>query len=279
MSVLRRHKRRKRNTEMPVHKDRWLISYSDFMTLLLAFFVVMYSISQVNESKYRVLSDTLIHSFSSDNVVVRALSALPAPPVQLPIIFFPDLQQTAQEQLQTQTEKSKTEGKSPELEALAAHVKSAFSELVDQDLMAVNVNDTQLELTLNSDVIFASGSARPSEQAEHILFDMADLLSKTRGAISIEGHTDNVPISSAMFPSNWELSSARAASIVAVLSDHGVDPHRLSVVGYGEFRPIGSNLSEKSRMKNRRVTFVIHKTQASAGQMPARRNLSNATGE
>src|SRR5690606_14663780 len=114
-----------------------------------------------------------------------------------------------------------------------------------------------MEVEIQSDILFASGVAEPSPVATATVRKLGAVLRGEPNAVRVEGYTDNVPISTAAFPSNWELSAARAASVVHVLADEGVDPTRLAVVGYGEFQPLADNDSVEGRNANRRVLLVI----------------------
>jgi chemotaxis protein MotB len=244
------------------HSDRWVVSYADFITLLMAFFVVMYSMSQVNESKYRVLSGTLQQSFSIDKPMQPNMQETLLQPNVLNIVW-PDTQSSMQEgsEAGASAENSSQQETVPHLgvDELASMLRQEFQPLIDGDVLFMQGNNVQLEVTLAADVLFDSGKAAPSEAAQRLFFDMAKTLKRTRGTISIEGHTDNVPMTGGIYPSNWELSAARAAAIVNALEGYGIDPARLTVVGHGEFQPIGSNVTAKSRMKNRRVVLVIHR--------------------
>ncbi len=270
---MRRRRRLRRQTAVAgggAGHERWLVSYSDFMTLLLAFFVVMYSISQVSESKYRVLSRTLTDSFSQTVSQPGQKKTLAEPVMLLPLLELPDPFDAAHDSdaESGNATKDKSAGQADNgLQQVASGIQREFSAQLDQQQISMAGNDMQLEITFSSDSLFASGSARPSEQGERIFFDIAAILRGSAGDITVEGHTDNVPITSAIYPSNWELSAARAASVVAVLAEHGVDPKRLAVIGYGEYRPIGSNVSERSRMKNRRVVLIIHKGRSARVQV------------
>ncbi|WP_339897745.1 flagellar motor protein MotD [uncultured Gilvimarinus sp.] len=231
---------RRRNRELSVNHERWLVSYADFITLLFAFFVVMYSISQVNESKYRVLSSTLTDAFDSRTRTPAAakgeVSPLPIPPP----VAAPDA------------------GNLPHLEQA---FKNEFSGLIDEQLMQVSSNEMWLQVELRDSILFSSGSAEVSATAGEIFTRVAQIIAKVNNPVQIEGFTDNVPIQTGRYPSNWELSSARAAAIVKWLIDDGVAPARLAAVGYGEYQPVASNATEQGRMQNRRVAIMIARDQ------------------
>lgn len=242
---------RRRRVELSTNHERWLISYSDFVTLLFAFFVVMYSISQVNESKYRVLSDTLQDAF---NVAPHAIK-----PIQ---VGEPSLSRDPSVIENTDPSYGEQLGqgafdKMAELPSLSEQVSKQLADLVDEDLVKINSNEFWLQIELKSSILFSSGQAAPSEQAEEIFSSLAKIFRGFSNPIQVEGFTDDIPISSDRYPSNWELSAARAAATVQLLADGGVGPQQMSAVGYGEYQPIARNDSPEGRSQNRRVVLMI----------------------
>ena len=235
--------------------ERWLISYSDFITLLFAFFVVMYSISSVNEGKYKVLSKSLIGVFD----VVEKTKPSSGSLVELgqyvknSFIDFPGQSNKEGDLADTdQPQKS-------QLGQLSDQVESAFADLIEDKVISINGNETWVEISLSSGLLFGSGSASPSAAAQPILEEIAGILSGYRNPIRVEGFTDNVPINSAVFPSNWELSAARSATVVRLLAQAGVEANRMAAIGYGEHQPVASNETAEGRDENRRVVLVVSK--------------------
>lgn len=245
--------KRKRHQEEHENHERWLVSYADFITLLFAFFVVMYSISSVNEGKYRVLSDALEAAFrapaTSLNPVSpgRATQAVPFEPDNPAMIKLPKLPLAHLAPRQEEID----------VDHIAADIEEALKPLIEEDLVHVNKDQLSVEIELKSRILFASGSAIVAPAAEPILFQLANIIRRFDYPVRVEGHTDDVPISGGQFPSNWELSSARAGGVVRLLAVAGIDPLQLSASGFGEFRPIASNASEEGRSKNRRVVLVV----------------------
>lgn len=248
---------RRRPVEINVHHERWLVSYSDFITLLFAFFVVMYSISQVNESKYRVLSETLVDAFNDQK-----------PSSVTPIQVGDPSRSVDPSAIHLVTDDNKDKGKGPEkgdgpfdktadLPQLSDMFQDEFSDLISDDLVQLHSNEFWLEVEMSSSILFASADAEPSLQAESVFADVAAMLKPYNNPIQVEGFTDNVPINSVRYPSNWELSAARAASAVKLLVKGGVDASRLSAVGYGEHQPVADNATPEGRAKNRRVVLMI----------------------
>ena len=156
-----------------------------------------------------------------------------------------------------ENDKSLTPPENPEFETLARDIAKAVQPLIDNDLINIKQNDFWLEIDIKSSVLFGSGDARLSEDAEDILASIAQLLMDYPNDIQVEGFTDNVPIKTRYFPSNWELSSSRAASVVHLFEEEGVDPKRMQAIGYGEYRPITDNTTEQGRNTNRRVNLVM----------------------
>ncbi len=272
--------RRRRRQEIHVNHERWLISYADFITLLFAFFVVMYSISQVNQSKYRVLSETFVEAFNQPNdsqanpQPVENLS--PSNAVISPIEMGKTSTDTAESQMPLQTitspgdtspakvfeepSQKNTQVKSAdELTKISDLVSEKFASLIDDQLVKVSSNELWLQIELKDSILFHSGDTAPSEQAVAIFNEIAEILKPYDNPIQVEGYTDNIPINSSRYPTNWELSSARASAIVKVLASQGVAPERLAAVGYGEYQPVAPNTTAEGRAQNRRVTIMVAK--------------------
>ena len=242
--------RRKHHVDEAENTDRWMVSYADFITLLFAFFVVMYSMSSINEGKYRVLSDTMIDAFKT-------------PPKSPEPIQFGEPDKTITP-LQNIIDKPEVIKLKPEqavdnrqMERLADNIKSAMQPLIDKKLIKVDHDKLWVEVEMNTNILFPSGAAELSDQAYPILEELSEVLKGLPNHIDVEGHTDNLPISTQVYPSNWELSAARAASVVHLFTKNGVQPDRLSAIGFGEFRPIADNKSLSGRQRNRRVRVVI----------------------
>ncbi|GAA5316935.1 MAG: flagellar motor protein MotD [Candidatus Pelagadaptatus aseana] len=248
---------RRRPVEISVNHERWLVSYADFITLLFAFFVVMYSISQVNESKYRVLSETMVDAFNVDKN--RAINPIQVGDPTLSI--DPNaIHLITEDMLEKGQGPEAGDGpfdKSADLPQLTGHFREEFTDLVDDEQILLHGNEMWLEIELKSSILFESGGTEPSLQAEAIFADIAEMLKPFNNPIQVEGFTDNVPINNSRFPSNWELSAARAAAIVRLLAEEGIPTRRLSAVGYGEHQPVADNATEEGRAKNRRVVLMI----------------------
>ena len=254
--------RRRRPDEHEKH-DRWLVSYSDFMTLLLALFVVMYAISQVNEGKYRVVAGSLITAFGSqpnqpNRQPVAIMTPDSLPPLRDPMgdsmgdpirdHFIAKKARRIAEVQRRQQEK---------MEIIARDVMAAFEPLLKNGHVRVSQSNLGVRVEIDASVLFAPGQAVLQEESSRVLESVAQVLKNIDHAIQVEGHTDNIPIVTEKFPSNWELSAVRASGVVRLLIGNGVDAARLTASGFGENRPLESNESEEGRRRNRRVTVMI----------------------
>ncbi len=249
--------------------ERWLVSYADFITLLFAFFVVMYSLSAVNEGKFRVMAEALKAAFQSkpmspdpiqfNSFVKPEILGTPERrnlpgvtdgdpmAVTLPKTPFPGRRTGGQAE----------SGQARAMREIADKVNRAMASLIEKDLITVKRFRHWLEVEIKSSVLFPSGSAQIQRDAVPVLKRLAGILNEHPNRIQVEGYTDNKPIRTAAFPSNWELSTARATSVVHLFSGIGMSPTRLAAVGYGEHRPSAPNDTEEGRSKNRKVVLVI----------------------
>ncbi|HDZ55262.1 MAG TPA: flagellar motor protein MotD [Pseudomonas xinjiangensis] len=238
---------RRRSRQEHENHERWLVSYADFITLLFAFFVVMYSISSVNEGKYKVLSDTLVGAFNQPQRTVDPIQIGEEVPRGL-----------VASEAQTGTEESDVSGHGADaLVDIAAAMQAAFGELIQAGDLEVRGNELWIEIELSSGLLFPSGDALPLDAAFGLIDRIAGILAPYDNPIHVEGFTDNVPMKTGAYPTNWELSAARAASVVRMLSSGGVDADRLAAVGYGEFRPVADNTTMAGRRANRRVVLLV----------------------
>jgi chemotaxis protein MotB len=243
MAIRRRHEEEHENHE------RWLVSYADFITLLFAFFVVMYAISTLNEGKYRVLSDALMAAFRHDRVVtaqttgiapMNRTTAAPLPPRPGPKVVDP---------LRREQERR--------LLDLASKIKEALAPLVKTGQVRLTQLPRGIAVEINASVLFAPAQAALQPDSVAALQAVAQVLATTPDPVQVEGHTDNLPIASTQFPSNWELASARASSVVRLFVASGVEASRLTASGYADNRPVESNDTPEGRARNRRVTLMI----------------------
>lgn len=247
-------RRRKQEDEHENH-ERWLVSYADFITLLFAFFVVMYSLSSINEGKYRVLSDSLVQAFRSINInesgqqIVLPPVSVVSPAVPAPVSPTRTPEEEAAEARRQQT--------AQRMRNMAEEIRRVLAPLTQGGQVSISEGAFGIAVEINASVLFAPGEATLGTTAVPALRAVADVLAGADFPITIEGHTDNVPISTFRFPSNWELSAVRASSVVRLFIESGVAAERLTAAGYADQRPVGANDSEAGRARNRRVTIMI----------------------
>ncbi|MFN3985957.1 MAG: flagellar motor protein MotD [Rhodocyclaceae bacterium] len=244
--------RRRKPVEEHENHERWLVSYADFITLLFAFFVVMYSLSSINEGKYKVLSDSLVSAFRSININEQGQQIiLPpvVPPTALPTVVNRPSPESSRDNRRTDQVQR--------MRSMADEIRRVLEPLTRSGQVTVTEGAHGISVEINASVLFAPGEAALGPAAAAPLRAVAQVLAEADFPIKVEGHTDNIPISTFRFPSNWELSSARASSVVRLFIDAGVAAGRLTAAGYSDQRPIEDNASEAGRARNRRVTILI----------------------
>ena len=229
----------KKKHEEHENHERWLVSYADFITLLFAFFVVMYSLSSVNEGKFKVLSESLSLSFSNSK-----------PVGELSIMDLP---------IEKNQQIVVKERQDPKINK-RAFLKMGNALSASKVPKGVKVISTErgLSIRITDDALFGSGSASMNPQIKEFLDLIAGLVRGVPNLIAVEGHTDNQRINTAAFPSNWDLSTARANTLVRYLTEfHQLRSDRFSSTGYAGTRPIESNATLEGQASNRRVELVI----------------------
>jgi chemotaxis protein MotB len=236
--------RRKFEDDSHENHERWLISYADFITLLFAFFVVMYAVSVVNVGKYKVLSDALGDAFGGRGAATKVNTSIEVEPLPLANIIARKRAEAAKRDRER-------------LELLARKMNSVLAPLVNTGKVRVTQNSRGITVEINASVLFGEGDATLTGNARETLGTVADLLKDDTHAIEVEGHTDTTPIRNAAFPSNWELSAVRASSVVRLFVESGVLERRLAAVGRGANLPIASNDDPAGRARNRRVAITI----------------------
>jgi chemotaxis protein MotB len=239
-----------RRPKRPEHDnhERWMVSYADFITLLFAFFVVMYGISSVNEGKYKVFGAAINKAFGTKASESNG-GALHLTDDE---IYFKSLVDRRDARLAEKQRKQNERMKN-----LANTLNEAMASFVKNGQMNVSQTGRGIELEINASALFNQGEADIQPAAKKTLADAAKVLVDNEFAIEVEGHTDNLPISTARFPSNWELSSARASSVVRLFIDQGVAAKRLKAVGSADNHPVLANDSPEGRARNRRVTITV----------------------
>ncbi len=255
----RRRMDREAEMEEADSAHRWVLSYADFITLLFAFFVVMYSISSVNDGKFRVLSDSM-------ESVFRTAEALPAP-IDLGggmtgVGRMPDNHTEGGQPTRLLEEIAQDDFPVP-VTAVDAHdvtageIEKVLKDPIELDNVRIRQSEQWIEVELDGEFAFASGQARLSKAAEPTISRLAALIKASTTPVRVEGFSDNVPVQDGVYGSNWALSAARAGSVAASFVARGVDAQRLSATGFGELHPVADNATAQGREKNRRVVIAI----------------------
>jgi chemotaxis protein MotB len=246
---------RRPHEEEDDNPERWLVSYADFITLLFAFFVVMYSVSSVNQGKYKELTNAINVAFTNnkpkqeadkspaDNATAGDQTTANALQPPLPSTLPTEAQQL---EVDTMTQLGKEISKQ-----LSLYIKAGKARIIQ--------NSRGLRIDIKDDILFNNGSADLLEKAKPILNAIAKPLLMSNHAILVEGHTDNSPIyiQNAAFFSNWELSAVRASSVVNTFSEVGIENIRLSALGYGPSQPITDNITPEGREANRHIAIMV----------------------
>ncbi|MEI6145571.1 MAG: OmpA family protein [Methylococcales bacterium] len=274
---------RKRLAEEPEDKDRWLISYADLMTSMFAFFVVLYAVSSVQEKKFLQMSSSLGNALGNpsspissklgnvssnplmlDNPQVTTDFIAPEP---ISVLIPPALELTSLSEERTPVnpveitkvneEQQKIEQNKTQIKNIANELEQRLAPLVNQGKVHVTLSNWGISIEINASILFGAAEAKLNPESIEILQPIADILKDQPQLIHVAGYTDNKVINNAYYPSNWELSAARASSVVRLLIDAGVDSKRLAAVGNADNQAIATNATPEGRMRNRRVQLSI----------------------
>lgn len=249
--MLKKRKRIKARND----RNRWLVSYADFITLLFAFFVVMYALSSINENKYKTLSTAIEAAFKSPAGFVNTRNLIDLPDKPNAAQSIPN--EPSLNARKTETIEDSKEVARQKMKSLANDIMSALEPLVKAGKVRLLENSRGVTVEINDSVLFAVGQANLQAESADALKAVAQILARTRFPITIEGHTDNAPIATAQFPSNWELSAVRATTVLRLFNAMGVNASQLTAIGYGDTRPVETNATFDGRARNRRVSILI----------------------
>lgn len=255
-----RPKKKKAHEKEP-NLERWLVSYADFITLLFAVFVMLYAMSIVDQKKMEEVQASIQSSFSGPQTLTPALKVIGNKDFGL----IPEaVEQPAQPPPQ---DEAASAAEAQEFSQIKKEVEDNLQGYGAKNEVQLTINERGLVISLKEAGFFPSGTAKVQPEALPLLDKIATSISHYANTIRIEGHTDNVPVNSPAFPSNWELSTARANSLVHYLIEkHGFQGAKLSVTGYAEYRPIADNASEEGRKLNRRVDIVMLSRKGAQGE-------------
>jgi chemotaxis protein MotB len=272
MAVTRRNRRRSHHEEEHENEERWLVSFADMMTLLMTLFIVMFAISSVNTSKFEALSKSLSEALSGKVVTggesIQQTGATQEKEVASPELPIPAIQPVVESQSSdartSRGDESAAEREEEEFKRLKQQIDQYAREHGLEATLQTTITRRGLVVRLLTDrVLFASGQAQLQPASVGLLTTLGRLLvAEVRHPIAVEGHTDNRPINSGQFPTNWELSTARATQVVRFFIRERVAPRRLQAVGVAAQRPLASNSSESGRSRNRRVEIVLMRLNA-----------------
>lgn len=266
MSRKREHEAEKDNG------DRWLLTYSDLITLLMIFFVVLYSMSKVDAQRFAAVAESLNKALGGGTPAKIELSVSPVGPSLFQTgtpsskTTVPgngtDPNNTAHTKPDASANASQGNGDTEKMtiDAIKAKLDKFAADNGIQSTLVTTIEERGLVVSIQETLLFESGSADITTRARDILEKISTVLAVAPNQIKVEGHTDNLPINTAKFPSNWELSVIRSTNVVHILQHDGISPDRLSAAGYGEFRPISSNDTDAGRGKNRRIDLIILRT-------------------
>ncbi len=266
--------------------ERWLLTYADMITLLMALFMVLFSISSVNISKIQVLQKSLRAAFSGDILPGGKAIAKPGAsnnssqaPSSIDLQAIVPVTSPSTTKTLSSTHASASSVQAAQ-QAIAAQNQARLFTQIKHELdeyarihgfaSKVQTSITPRGLVikvLTDDLLFASGEATLNSRSDSLLSEISRLLNLAgEHPIEVEGNTDNVPIHSSLYPSNWELSTARASTVVRFLSEHGVGAARMTAAGFADQRPVTSDATAAGRARNRRVEIVLKRTDTGEGE-------------
>lgn len=265
---LRRISKRRRlglRNDTNQNKQRWILSYADFITLLFAFFVALYSISLKNQGDSKLLTETLEGVMQAVQLSVQPINIGKVTTGKAEDEAFQELtpdrgsdpSPSPQQNIQTVVDK-----KLQVVQELNQMILTHLGEYQQNGLISINESELWIEIELKAGLLFSSGEFELTNEAVAVLMSISEVLKRYSYPIVVEGHTDNLPVSSNKYTSNWQLSSARASSVVDELVSGGINPQLIAVLGLSSEKPKVRNSNDFSRARNRRVTLKIGKQEA-----------------
>ncbi len=257
----------KKEPEKHVNHERWLVSYADFITLLFAVFVVLYAMGQSDKKKVEEVMQSIQASFGMANAGANAskINVLTSKSINIMPAIKPELSIVPAGK--TGRGQGKTRAEEKDFRQIKASLEAYLVKQGAQNKVSLNITRRGLVVSLKEAGFFDSGQAHIKPEAYDLINTIAEAMTQYNNPLRVEGHTDNVPISNSQFPSNWELSTARAVNGLKYLIKHfDVDPNKISATGYAEFRPIADNATAEGRAKNRRVDLVMLSTEGERGE-------------
>ncbi len=255
------------------HTHRWLVSYADYMTIMFAFFVVMYAIAINNkDEQFAVFSQTLEQIFDKatnitaadgNNVSTNGLLTQPLPPTE-DLLHGESVQPESPASSKILPERTDVslvaqQEMGEPLESLLDKFTGALLNEIRQGDAQIELNDDWLTIEMSSGMLFPSASATVTNQAKDVIARVSDIIRPMRNYLRIRGYTDDLSIRNELFNSNWQLSAARAAEVVKQLQEQNINPSRMALEGYGQYTPFADNDTPEGRAQNRKVVIAISK--------------------
>jgi len=257
----------KKEPEKHVNHERWLVSYADFITLLFAVFVVLYAMGQSDKKKVEEVMQSLQSSFGMANVGAPApkVNVIPSKTMNIIPSLKPEI--SINPVRRPNSSRAKTQADEKDFRQIKASVEAYLIKAGAQNKVTLGITRRGLIVSLKEAGFFDSGQAYIKPEAYSLVNTIAEVMTQYNNPLRVEGHTDNIPISTGQFPSNWELSTARATNgLKYLLKNFDVDPNKISATGYAEFRPVSENDTVEGRAKNRRVDLVMLSSEGERGE-------------
>jgi chemotaxis protein MotB len=257
----------KREPEKHANHERWLVSYADFITLLFAVFVVLYAMGQSDKKKVEEVMQAIQQSFgmSTAGATAPKVNVIPSQAITVFPALKPEIKVTPMGRTRSGQAKARAEEK--DFRQIKAAVEAYLVKQGAQNKVTLEITRRGLIVSLKEAGFFNSGQANIKPEAYELINTIAEVMTQYNNPLRLEGHTDNIPIRTSQFPSNWELSTARATNgLKYLLNNFNIDPNKISATGYAEFRPIGDNATSEGRTKNRRVDLVMLSGEGEKGE-------------
>lgn len=256
----------KKEPEKHANHERWLVSYADFITLLFAVFVVLYAMGQSDKKKVEEVMQAIQQSFGMSTAgAAPKVNVIPSQAITVIPSLKPEIKVAPIGRTRSGQAKMRAEEK--DFRQIKSAVEAYLVKQGAQTKVTLEITRRGLIVSLKEAGFFNSGQANIKPEAYELINTIAEVMTQYNNPLRLEGHTDNIPISTAQFPSNWELSTARATNgLKYLLRNFDIDPNKISATGYAEFRPIADNATPEGRAKNRRVDLLMLSGEAERGE-------------
>lgn len=257
----------KRAPEKEANHERWLVSYADFITLLFAVFTTLYAMSQTDKKKAEEVMQSLQQSFGmvTAGAPTPKINIIQSKPVNIIPTIKPEMSVAPSGRARSGQVRTRAEEK--DFRQIKSSIEAYLVKQGAQNKVNLTITRRGLIVSLKEAGFFDSGQAQIKQNAHELLNTIAEVMTQYNNPLRIEGHTDNIPISTSQFPSNWELSTTRATNVLKyLLKYYDAEPEKISATGYGEFRPVADNSTPENRAMNRRVDMVLLSGEGERGE-------------